>query len=122
MDIIADSKTSLTPIRRLNGKEIVPDQQHQGYFVIALQAALHELQISDSFEESLVRIISIGGDTDTNACIAAVLLGTKLGVDSIPQDWIRDVLNAPIDRDFPFMKPLKEKTVEEFVTRLTNLS
>lgn len=69
-----------------------------------------------------MNVIEVGGDADTNGCIAAVLLGAHFGVDDIPKDWIDCVLNAPIDRDHFFMEPLKNKTVEEFVKKLASLS
>lgn len=93
-----------------------------GYFGVALQSALYELRTSKSFEESLVRIISIGGDTDTNGCIGAALLGARFGVDAIPKDWMQTVLDAPVDRDYSFMAPIKNKTVDSFVRQLARLS
>jgi ADP-ribosylglycohydrolase len=70
----------------------------------------------------LVRIVGIGGDTDTNGCIGAVLLGARFDEEAIPKDWIETVLNAPVDRDYPFMEPIKNKTVDEFIVKLANLS
>lgn len=93
-----------------------------GYFGVALQIALYELQRCKSFEESLVNTVKLGGDTDTNGCIGAVLTGAYLGVDAIPKDWIDCVLNAPIGRDFFFMEPLKNKNVDELVQKLASLS
>src|SRR5439155_6266156 len=49
-----------------------------GWVLIALQNAFYCLMKFD-FEESLVRTIGCGGDTDTNAAIAGALLGAALG-------------------------------------------
>ncbi|GAB3087017.1 ADP-ribosylglycohydrolase family protein [Corynebacterium aquatimens] len=46
-----------------------------------------------SFEESLVEIVGMGGDTDTNAAIAGAFLGAIHGEDGIPARW-RDVIDA----------------------------
>lgn len=40
-----------------------------------------------SFEEDLVAIVGLGGDTDTNAAIAGAFLGAMHGADAIPQRW-----------------------------------
>ena len=39
-------------------------------------------------------MIERGGDTDTNGCIAAALLGAKYGASGIPQEWIDTVKSA----------------------------
>lgn len=46
-----------------------------------------------SFEEALVAVVGMGGDTDTNAAIVGAFLGGALGEDAIPQRW-RDVVDA----------------------------
>lgn len=61
--------------------------QHQGWVLIAWQNALHELWQQDSLEESLVRTVGRGGDTDTNAAITGALLGASLGHEQIPLRW-----------------------------------
>jgi len=35
----------------------------------------------------------MGGDTDTNGCIAGALLGAYYGYDKIPKEWIKSVDN-----------------------------
>lgn len=120
MDIIAASAQCPTPVRLENGEKITGDKECMGYFGVALQIALYELQHCESFEKSTTRVLEIGGDTDTNSCIAGVLLGAHLGVDAIPKDWIDTVLNAPVDRDYFFMEPLKNKTIDDFVYKLAN--
>jgi len=70
------------------------DQGYMGYLGVALQFAFYELLHAKSFEEGLVRVISRGGDTDTNGCIAGPLLGARFGADAIPEDWRETVLNC----------------------------
>jgi len=39
-------------------------------------------------------VIKKGGDTDTNGCIAAALLGSYVGASKIPESWKSTVLTA----------------------------
>jgi ADP-ribosylglycohydrolase len=64
----------------------------QGWVWKAFKNAFYELLDGPSFEESLVRTVSRGGDTDTNACIAGALLGAVHGEQAIPERWRRTVL------------------------------
>lgn len=49
---------------------------------------------SESFADGLEDTIARGGDTDTNGCITAALLGARFGVDNIPAEWIEQVNGA----------------------------
>ena len=40
-----------------------------------------------TFEEDLVEVVGLGGDTDTNAAIAGAFLGAVHGADGIPKRW-----------------------------------
>ncbi len=48
------------------------------------------------FRSALESIIACGGDTDTNAAMVGGILGTSLGVDSIPTQWVDRLLLAPL--------------------------
>jgi ADP-ribosyl-[dinitrogen reductase] hydrolase len=54
---------------------------------IALQVAAEDV----AFEEGLRRVVSLGGDTDTNAAVTGALLGALRGRASLPTMWL-DVL------------------------------
>ena len=41
-----------------------------------------------SFEDVLVDVVRIGGDTDTNGAIAGGLLGARDGIEKIPERWL----------------------------------
>lgn len=64
---------------------------HMGWVRHALQAAFHQLFHATSFEEALVEVVGLGGDTDTNGCIAGALLGATFGVGQLPPRWIEPV-------------------------------
>ena len=40
-----------------------------------------------------------GGDTDTNAAISGALLGAVYGIESLPERWVKTVLNCRPDGD-----------------------
>ncbi len=67
------------------------DGKYMGYFGIAFQMAFYELLYGNSFYDSMLHVISQGGDTDTNGCIVGTLLGAFYGNKNIPYNWIRNV-------------------------------
>jgi ADP-ribosylglycohydrolase/fructose-1,6-bisphosphatase/inositol monophosphatase family enzyme len=66
----------------------------QGWVLLALQNAFHQLLHAPSLEEGLVDTVGRGGDTDTNACIAGALLGAVHGRSAIPWRWQERVLSC----------------------------
>ena len=66
---------------------------HQGWVLLGLQNAFYCLS-KFKFEESLVRTVAQGGDTDTNAAIAGALSGAAHGREAIPRRWIFPVLSC----------------------------
>jgi ADP-ribosylglycohydrolase len=95
------------PVILSNGRSVSTDSNFMGYLGIALQNTFYELLHGTSFEQSLVNIISRGGDTDTNGCIAGALLGAIYGYSQIPEDWSQTVLKAdPKERieQYPWAK------------------
>ena len=59
-----------------------------GYVVDALEAAVWSLVNSASFEETLLKAVNLGDDTDTVGAIAGGLAGLYYGYDAIPEDWL----------------------------------
>ena len=74
------------------------DSSSMGYVGIAFQNAFHQLLHGGSFKDGLIQTILLGGDTDTNGCIAGALLGAYYGAHQIPKDWIDTVRNCRTDR------------------------
>ncbi len=58
-----------------------------GFVLDTLECALWAWWHHDDFEEALVTVVNLGGDTDTNAAVAGALLGAQFGLDAIPQRW-----------------------------------
>ena len=63
-----------------------------GYIVDALTIAIWGLYNFDSFEEGMLEVLQLGGDTDTNCAIYGQLAGAYYGVESIPKRWLGENL------------------------------
>jgi ADP-ribosyl-[dinitrogen reductase] hydrolase len=59
---------------------LVNPQKSSGWIKIAFIYAIHFLISNIPFEEAIRKIISVKGDTDTNACIIGALLGASYGI------------------------------------------
>ena len=53
------------------------DDHLRGFYSIALQNAFHQLLYAENFYQGMLNTMMIGGDTDTNGCIAGTLLGAR---------------------------------------------
>ena len=77
--------------RILNGKIEELDRKDissKGYIVSTLEASLWCILKSNSFEESIINAINLGGDTDTIGAITGSIAGKIYGYDCIPKRWI----------------------------------
>ncbi|QKX63124.1 uncharacterized protein TRUGW13939_10292 [Talaromyces rugulosus] len=59
-----------------------------GYVLNSLRLSIAALLDLRSFEDVLVDVVRIGGDTDTNGAIAGGLLGARDGIENIPERWL----------------------------------
>lgn len=59
-----------------------------GYVVRSLEAALWCLLKENNYEDTVLRAVNLGSDTDTTAAIAGGLAGLLYGFDAIPQKWV----------------------------------
>jgi ADP-ribosyl-[dinitrogen reductase] hydrolase len=66
----------------------------QGWVLVALQNAFHQLLFAPSLEQGVVNTVMCGGDTDTNAAIAGALLGAVHGRAAVPPRWTREILSC----------------------------
>lgn len=74
------------------------DNGHQGWVLFALQIAFHQMFHAESFEKGLVSTVMLGGDADTNGCIAGALLGAMFGQAGIPTRWAETCLSCEAPR------------------------
>ena len=59
-----------------------------GYVLHSLEAGLWCFFNSDSYEETVLKAVNLGEDTDTTGAIAGGLAGIYYGIDTIPEKWI----------------------------------
>ncbi|QQE12610.1 ADP-ribosylglycohydrolase family protein [Planctomycetota bacterium] len=68
--------------------------QQQGWVCIAFQNALWQLLHAPSLQTGITDTVMRGGDTDTNAAICGALLGAVYGIDQVPDQWLKCILNC----------------------------
>jgi len=66
----------------------IAEERVSGHTYLCMQVALWSLDTDESLEDSLLRIVNAGGDTDTNAAVAGAVLGARHGASAIPQRWL----------------------------------
>ena len=64
------------------------DQGKIGHTLLAMQCGLWAAVTPLDLEAALIELVSVGGDTDTNAAVAGAVLGARYGVQAIPQRWL----------------------------------
>ena len=62
-----------------------------GYAVDAITIAIWGVKNFDSFEEGMLEVLQLGGDTDTNCAIYGQLAGAYYGMEEIPERWQEDL-------------------------------
>lgn len=85
------------------------DIKSSGYVVDTLEASVWCFMKSDNFRDCIVGAINLGEDTDTIGGIAGGLAGIYYGYNSIPTDWLNDLvkLDYLIETSNKFEKYLK---------------
>ncbi|MGH2635592.1 MAG: ADP-ribosylglycohydrolase family protein [Actinomycetota bacterium] len=68
------------------------DGPDQGFCLFTAGVAFQALVRAGDAETELRRVVSLGGDTDTNAAVAGALLGVRDGVDGLPASWLDRLL------------------------------
>jgi ADP-ribosyl-[dinitrogen reductase] hydrolase len=79
------------------------DGPDQGFCLFAAAAGLQTITAGGTFQDRLLRVISLGGDTDTNGAVAGALAGAAVGWEGLPAPWLdrlvdRAGLEAEADR------------------------
>ena len=70
------------------------DGPDQGFCLFTVGAAFQALLRGSDVETELRRVVSLGGDTDTNAAVAGAILGARDGVDGLPTRWLDRLRDA----------------------------
>jgi ADP-ribosylglycohydrolase len=72
----------------LDGLERWPTRAGRGYVIDSFWSAWDAFAGAADYQETVVRAIRYGTDTDTTACIAGGLAGVYFGLESIPSEWL----------------------------------
>lgn len=70
------------------------DGPDQGFCLFTAGVALQALLRGGDAETELRRVVSLGGDTDTNAAVAGTLLGARDGEGGLPSAWLERLREA----------------------------
>jgi ADP-ribosyl-[dinitrogen reductase] hydrolase len=76
------------------GSSRLIDGPDQGFCLFAAAIGLQALARGRSFEYELRRVVSLGGDTDTNAAVAGALIGSAVGHGRLPAEWLARLIDA----------------------------
>lgn len=97
----------------------VPYEPQIGFVKIAFTHAFRHLLVGSSYEDAMVETLCGGGDTDTNACIVGGLIGAAVGVENIPLNMRKAVLESDTSKGRHHRPEwLHPSQVEKLVTKL----
>ena len=72
---------------------------------VGLQACIQTVEAG--FEPTLRRVVSLGGDTDTNGAVAGALAGAVVGLPGLPRRWLeRLIARDDVEREAAALVPL----------------
>ena len=80
--------------RILDGTIVTCDEEQihsSGYVIDTLEAAVWSFLKTDSYNEAVLKVINLGGDTDTIAAIVGGMAGTYYGLQAIPDNWVQNL-------------------------------
>ena len=77
-------KTNISKIR-------ISDLKSSRYIVYTLESVLWVILNCNSFPETIIGAINLGGDTDTVGAIAGSIAGILYGYESIPENWLTNL-------------------------------
>ncbi len=63
------------------------DLKNSGWVRHTVESSLWALLNTDSFEDALVQVVNLGGDTDTAGAVTGALAGAAYGLQAIPNQW-----------------------------------
>lgn len=84
----------------ISGTTTIDIRRMQGFMKWAILLSYYYLQMSSEYElnykDCIREILSLSGDTDTNACIAGAVVGALIGFKKIDPTMLRTVLECKV--------------------------
>ncbi len=75
-------------------EELVENIRTTGYIVDTLEAVFWLFLNSKDYDETLLKAVNLGGDTDTIAAITGGLLGMHYGIEKINENWKKKLIKC----------------------------
>jgi ADP-ribosylglycohydrolase len=63
-----------------------------GYVVETLEAGIWCLLTTESYKESVLKAVNLGGDADTTGCVTGGISGLYYGYNNIPEEWVNKIM------------------------------
>lgn len=90
------SQTEMDKFERILNKNIFEYEEEKigsgGYVLHSLEASLWCFLNSESYSEAVLKAVNLGEDTDTTGAITGGIAGIYYGFESIPQEWIAELV------------------------------
>jgi len=95
----------MATLLKTNFNTLKLSESHGGYVVESLKVALWGFANFDCFEDGLLAVVNLGGDTDTNGAIYGQLAGAYWGESGLPQHLLeglykKDMISEYADKLF----------------------
>lgn len=87
MELDNFSRILQVDISRLTEEEI----KSSGYVIDTLEASLWCFLNNNSYAETVLNAVNLGGDTDTTGAVTGGLAGIYYGYENIPKDWVEQI-------------------------------
>jgi ADP-ribosyl-[dinitrogen reductase] hydrolase len=101
---LIENQTVKDTVSGLNSYDL-QNLPNSGYVIDTIRIALWMLANCDSFEDTVITAVNLGGDADTNAAVAGALAGAKYGYSSFPSrlpDKLQQVERITLTADMMF--------------------
>lgn len=76
-----------------HGAEPVCRRPTMGFPPACIPTCLYLLLTTESFEEAILEVVNLGGDSDTAGAILGAMAGAHYGLDAVPERWLADLQN-----------------------------
>ncbi|HJP64685.1 MAG TPA: ADP-ribosylglycohydrolase family protein [Actinomycetota bacterium] len=87
------------------------DGPDQGFCLFTAAIGLQTLAREEALEPALRRVVSLGGDTDTNAAVAGALVGAAVGDSALPAGWLARLEDRDeLEREASALVPLSRRS------------